>query len=166
MSKMPLKKHSPRKPVTAIIQAVIAGAGNGGISPRDIAAKTALPITTVSAWLNKQKKPRGLVKWDKATGKYTSSSKTALPTSKVNPTPLILPVIGAAGAKGVTFHDIAEQTSLNDTVLGIWLCENTDTKENPVVEMKAYDKYVLTAQGKVNLKKLKGWVQAGDELDF
>jgi len=158
------KKRSPRKPITSIIKAVIAGAGSVGISPRDIAKKTALPATTVSAWLNKQKKPRGLVKWDKATGKYTSSSKTALPTFKVNPTPLILPVIGAAGVKGITYHDIVEQTALDNNNVGIWLCENTAPNDNPVVEAAAYDKYVLTAQGKVNLKKLKGWVQAGDEI--
>jgi len=159
----PKKTSGKRKSLTPLIQSAIAGAGSGGISPRDIADKTKLPYDAVAVWLISEKKKKGSVTLKK--GKYIlSSGKTVLPTAKVDPTSLILPVIGAAGAKGLTFHEIAGQTSLNDIVLGIWLCENTDAKENPAVKMKSYDKYVLTAQGKVNLKKLKGWRQKGDEI--
>jgi len=159
------KRRPPRKPIAAIIKAAIASAGTDGISARDIVVKTALPHIAVTGWLISERRENGSVTLKK--GKYIlASAKTVLPVQKVDPTSLILPVIGAAGARGISIQRIAEKTALHGDVVCLWLCENTDAKGNPVVEMKAYDKYVLTAQGKVNLKKLKGWVQTGDELDF
>jgi len=155
---MPRKK---RKDVGPLITGALIAGGASGLSPRDISERTPLPSTTVSAWLAAAKK-NGTV--TQKNYKYIFASGKTSPTP--DPTSLILPIIAAAGAKGISFHDIAEQTSLNDNVLGIWLCEHTDKKGSPAVEMKAYDKYILTAQGKVNIKKLKGWVQAGDEIDI
>jgi len=162
---MPLKKRPSRKPVTSIIQAVIAGAGSDGISPHDIVVKTALPHMAVTAWLISERRKNGSVTLKK--GKYIlASAKTVLPVQKVDPTSLILPVIGAAGARGISIHSIVEKTALGEDVVIYWLFENTSATRNPVTEMKPNEKYVLTAQGKVNLRKLTGKGPVIEELDF
>ena len=162
----PAPKKSPtRKPIAAIIQSAIGTAGSDGISARDIVVKTALPHMAVTAWLISERRENGSVTLKK--GKYILvSAKTVLPVQKIDPTSLILPVIGAAGASGISVHSIIEKTALDADVVCYWLFENTSATRNPVTEMKPNEKYVLTAQGKVNLRKLTGKGPVIEELEF
>lgn len=85
---------------------------------------------------------------------------------KVDPASLILPVIGAAGASGISIYSIVEKTALDADVVCYWLFENTSATRNPVTELKPNEKYILTAQGKVNLRKLTGKGPVIEELEF
>ena len=159
------KRRPSRKPIAAIIKAAIASAGTDGISARDIVVKTALPYMAVTGWLISERRKNGSVTLKK--GKYIlASAKTVLPVQKIDPTSLILPVIGAAGASGISVHSIIEKTALDADVVCYWLFENTSATRNPVTEMKPNEKYVLTAQGKVNLRKLTGKGPVIEELEF
>jgi len=122
----------------------IPDVGTKGISPLALAKKCGLNKGPVSAWLNTQKRPGGMVVVDVKTHTYTLSPKgkalkKALPPPTTILAPIILGALKPAGVKGFTPSELAAKTKLPLYICSSWLRNN-----HAEVDKLAGGRYVVT----------------------